>query len=85
LDLAVEASETIASRQLAAFEAQFQRLQSYPLLGASREQLVSGLRVIFQGTYAIYYILVESELIILRVLHSARDTKAIAEQGGFEP
>jgi hypothetical protein len=26
----------------------------------------------------------ESELVILRVLHSARDTSVIAEQGGFE-
>lgn len=82
--LATEASETIAIRQLAAFEAQFQKLQSYPLLGVSREQFASGMRAIFQGQYAIYYMPLTSELIILRVLHSARDTRAIADQGGFE-
>lgn len=84
LYLATEASEAIAVRQLTGFEKKFQMLQAYPLLGASREQLSSGLRVIFHGAYAIYYITLESELIILRVLHSARDTMAIAEQGGFD-
>jgi toxin ParE1/3/4 len=70
---ATEASEAIAGRQLAAFEAQFQKLQDYPQLGVSREQFAPGLRVVFQGAYAIYYIPQDNELIVLRVLHTARE------------
>ena len=60
------------------------RLQGYPLLGVRREQLAPGLRVVFLGGYAVYYLLLEAELIIIRVLHTARDTNAIAEHGGFD-
>lgn len=54
-----------------------------PLMGPSREQLSVGLRVTFHHPYAIYYHVTDRELIIVRVLHGARDTVAIAEQGGF--
>ena len=54
-----------------------------PLMGPSREQLRVGLRVTFHHPYAIYYHVTDRELIIVRVLHGARDTVAIAEQGGF--
>jgi plasmid stabilization system protein ParE len=40
--------------------------------------------VVFLGGYAVYYLLLEAELIIIRVLHTARDTNAIAEHGGFD-
>jgi plasmid stabilization system protein ParE len=40
--------------------------------------------VIFHGCYAIYYVPREDELVVVRVLHSARDVTAIAEHGGFE-
>jgi toxin ParE1/3/4 len=53
------------------------------MLGPPREQLAPGLRVIFQGHYGIYYVLRDQEVVIVRVLHGARDTAAIAEQGGF--
>jgi toxin ParE1/3/4 len=56
-----------------------------PLIGSPREQFGAGLRVIFRTPYAIYYLPVGHELIIVRVLHSARDAAAIAEQGGFDP
>lgn len=59
------------------------RLLDFPLAGPSRDQLASGLRVMFQGNYALYYTFNETEIIIVRVLHSARDTAAIAEHGGF--
>jgi toxin ParE1/3/4 len=36
------------------------------------------------GSYAIYYLHNEQELVIVRVLHSARDAAAVAEHGGFE-
>jgi toxin ParE1/3/4 len=52
-------------------------------MGTTREPLGSGLRVTFQHPYAIYYQVSARELIIVRVLHGARDAAAIAEQGGF--
>jgi toxin ParE1/3/4 len=52
-------------------------------MGPSREQLGVGLRVTFHHPHAIYYQLSKRELIIVRVLHGARDAAAIAEQGGF--
>lgn len=54
-------------------------------MGVTREQLGATLRVTFHHSYAIYYQVREQELIIVRVLHGARDSAAIAEQGGFLP
>jgi toxin ParE1/3/4 len=51
--------------------------------GPPRDQLAPNLRVVFQGNYAIYYVVRANELIIVRVLHGARDIAAIAEQGGL--
>jgi toxin ParE1/3/4 len=81
----MEASEAIARRQLADLEAQFRKLQIYPMLGVSRDQFGQGLRVTFQGAYVIYYLSLEAEIIIVRVLHGSREANVIAEQGGFEP
>jgi toxin ParE1/3/4 len=68
---------------LAAIQEKFEPLRQMPSLGPLREQLAPGLRVIFHGHYAIYYMPREDELVIVRVLHGARDIAAIAEQGGF--
>ncbi len=48
-----------------------------------REQFSSGLRASFTGNYGIYYLHDEQELVIVRVLHGARDAAALTEQGGF--
>jgi len=56
-----------------------------PLIGSRREQFGPGLRVVFHTPYAIYYLPADRDLIIVRVLHSARDAAAIADQGGFQP
>jgi plasmid stabilization system protein ParE len=53
------------------------------LIGSPREQFGAELRVIFKTPYAVYYLPSDKELIIIRVLHSARDATAIADQGGF--
>jgi toxin ParE1/3/4 len=55
-----------------------------PLIGSPREQFAPGLRVTFHSPYAIYYLPSGPELIIVRVLHGARDATAIADQGGFK-
>lgn len=37
----------------------------------------------FHGAYAIYYQPREQEIVIVRVLHGARDIAAIVERGGL--
>jgi toxin ParE1/3/4 len=53
------------------------------LAAPAREHFAPGLRVAFSGNYAIYYVHDENELVIVRVLHGARDAAALAEHGGF--
>ena len=55
-----------------------------PLIGANRDYLSAGMRVIFHGAYAIYYLPSEVDVTVLRVLHGARDVVSIADEGGFE-
>jgi toxin ParE1/3/4 len=68
---------------LAKIESASGRLLEFPRSGSSREHFVPGLYVIFEGNYGIYYTASETELVLIRVLHSARDAAAIAERGGF--
>ncbi len=82
--LAAEASKTLATQWLGAIERKIDPLLRLPLMGSPRQQFAAGLRVIFHSPYAIYYLHTEGELVIVRVLHSARDAAAIAEQGGFK-
>jgi toxin ParE1/3/4 len=46
--------------------------------------LSAGLRVTFRDPYAIYYRPLAEAIVIIRVLHGARDAAAIAGRGGFE-
>jgi toxin ParE1/3/4 len=68
---------------LAKIESASGRLLEFPLLGSSREHFAPGLYVIFEGNYGVYYIASKTEVVLIRVLHSARDAAAIAERGGF--
>jgi len=81
--IALDASELIATRFIAAVEAAFEPLRRFPLSGAAREQFAPGLRVVFHGAYAIYYTPRPEALVIVRVLHGARDTTALPERAGF--
>jgi toxin ParE1/3/4 len=49
----------------------------------AREQLAPGLRVTFYKAYAIYYRPLADAVVIIRVLHGARDIAALAEGGGL--
>jgi len=64
-------------------EAAFEPVRHYPLAAPAREQLGAGLRVTFGDPYAIYYRPLADAIVIIRVLHGARDA-AIAGRGGFE-
>lgn len=80
----MEASTAIATRFVRGITATFEPLRHFPLSGPSREQLAPGLRVTFRRPYAIYYTPGPDAIVIVRVIHGARDVAAIAERGGFE-
>ncbi len=81
--LAIEASEQVATRFVAAIEAHFEPLRHFPFSGPAREHLAPGLRVTFHSPYAIYYRPQPDALVIIRIIHGARDLTALAERGGF--
>jgi len=58
-------------------------VRHFPLAAPARDQLAAGLCVTFHGAYAIYYQPLSDQIVIIRVLHGACDTVAIAEHGGF--
>lgn len=67
-----------------AVEAACEPLRQFPHSGAPRPRLAPGLRVTFHYPYAIYYTPTAEAVVIVRVLHGARDVAAIVEQGGFD-
>ncbi len=75
--------ETTATRLLSRIAATFTQAQHFPSSGVARDQLRPSLRAHFEGNYAIYYVVGEAEIVIVRVLHGARDAAALAERGGF--
>jgi toxin ParE1/3/4 len=83
--VAGEASESAATELLDRFEGRFNQVLKLPLSGAARPQLAEELRVVFCERYAIYYVPRTEEVVVVRVLHGARDVEAIAEEGGFTP
>ncbi|MGB7180590.1 MAG: type II toxin-antitoxin system RelE/ParE family toxin [Burkholderiaceae bacterium] len=83
--IATEASENTATQFLARIERTISRLRQTPMIGASREMLGPQLRVVFHPPYAIYYVPDQTEVVIVRVLHGARDLSAISDQGGLVP
>jgi toxin ParE1/3/4 len=80
----VEVSETSATRFIKALQAHFQPLRRFPLSGVARGQLAPKLRVTFHRPYAIYYTHLREAIVIVRVLHGARDIMAITARGGLD-
>jgi toxin ParE1/3/4 len=73
----------VANGFIDAIKTAFESIRHFPLAGVAREQLALGLRVTFHGAYAIYYRPMPDEIVIVRVLHGARDVAALVEHGGF--
>jgi hypothetical protein len=48
---------------------------SQPEIGPRRDRLAEGLRVHFHRDYALYYRFADTEVVIVRVVHSARDVQ----------
>jgi toxin ParE1/3/4 len=59
------------------------KVAEFPQAGSPRDILAPGLRAAIQGRYMIYYKGDESEVIVVRVLHGARDVAALAGKGGL--
>jgi toxin ParE1/3/4 len=57
--------------------AKFEPLRQFPEMGPAREQLAPGLRALPYRDYVVYYLAEPDELVIVRVLHGARDARAI--------
>jgi len=81
--LATVASAEVATRFVRQIEAAFEPVRYFPMAAVAREQLAPGLRVTFHGAYAIYYRPLPDAVVIIRVLHGARDSAALAARGGF--
>lgn len=54
-------------------EEKFQPLLDHPELGPKRDYLSPGLRAHFYRDYVIYYEVTDMEIIIVRVVHGAKD------------
>ncbi len=68
---------------LGRIEARFKQVVKLPDSGADRSNLGDGLRVVFCGKFAIYYLPRPDEIIIVRALHGSRDIDSIEDEGGF--
>jgi toxin ParE1/3/4 len=56
---------------------------SNPEIGPRRDRLAKGLRAHFHRDYVLYYRFTDSEVIIVRVVHGARDVQALTfDEGG---
>ena len=73
----------IATRLIDGIKDACEPLRYFPASGVTREQFAPGLRACFTSHYGIYYLHDERDLVIVRVLHGARDAAALAGQGGF--
>jgi len=73
----------VATRFVREIKAAFDPVRRFPLAAPTRDRLAPGLRVTFHGAYAIYYRPLADAVVIVRVLHGARDIGAFAERGGF--
>jgi toxin ParE1/3/4 len=58
-------------------------LQDFPLSAPSRDHLAIGLRALVYDSYAVYYQFSGKEVVIIRVVHGARDLDALAQGDGF--
>ncbi|WP_186198709.1 type II toxin-antitoxin system RelE/ParE family toxin [Burkholderia gladioli] len=83
--LAEEASEATVDRFVASLHEACQQLLVFPLGCPERRQLAPDLRVLFYGAYSIYYRSDDQAVIVVRVLHGARDLVAIVDQDGSAP
>ena len=59
------------------FQEKFKLLVRQPAIGRKREELRPGMRSLPLGNYVIFYQEMQGVLVILRVLHGARDVQQV--------
>ncbi len=82
--VAAETSERAATRFCERIRERMRPLCTFPQAGAPRDQLSKGLRAAFVGRYVIYYVHDDASLVIVRVLHGARDVTTIIADSGLK-
>lgn len=70
-------SKDLARRKINAVLEEIEELVAFPEMGRAREDIKSGLRVWVSGNHLIFYRVVQSEILVERVLHGHRDIEAI--------
>jgi len=63
-----------ADRVIGDLRARYRALSNQPFLGQACDHVRPGLRCSVVGNYVTYYRIVEERVLILRVVHGARDT-----------
>jgi toxin ParE1/3/4 len=66
---------TAAARFLEQMEQTIQAISQFPGMGASRDELLVGMRSLPIGNYIVFYRHSAEQLFILRVIHGARDLR----------
>ncbi len=70
-------SPRVATAFIEQLEAKFTPLLEFPGIGAPRDNLAPGLRVCPYQSYCVYYVHDDDTVTIVRVVHSARDVRAM--------
>ena len=70
-------NESAALRVVIRFLDLFELLEQNPRIGRSRDDLQEGLRSIPQSSYMVFYRIWAGRVVIVRVLHAARDIAAV--------
>ena len=79
--LRAETSLAVANRVVSGIRDDIRRRREMPLLGAPRSEFGDGCRMLISGSYVAYYSIADGEMIVLRILHQARDRDAIMRRG----
>jgi toxin ParE1/3/4 len=69
-------SEERADRFIDRIDAKFRALAAQPMIGRERSELASGLHSLPMAPYVIFYEPLQDGVVIVRVLHGARDVDA---------
>jgi toxin ParE1/3/4 len=71
-----KSSQEMANRLIDSLSDRIGVLCSTPLAGRSREEMAPGLRSFPCGEYVIYYRKVRGRIVVVRIIHGARDQKS---------
>ncbi len=74
-------SDAIADGLVHRIRSATDRLAKHPHAGRPRDDLVPGLRTVREGSYLAFYVVEADRVIVTRVVHGARDLRALAAEG----